>query len=187
MPIDRDAAGSGNYAAFTEKRKRAELAAFSRDRRRDCSAFFCFTSLGTRQSALADDSREIYGGGAGFCPHHARAERASVPTYSRPREACSFGSENKRRNRDLVFAGLPSAHGAGGNTVVSDGHRHLRSRTFYSRHFGSHCNLRKNTWPRHARPCCRKGKRQSSIYFYYSGFCLEYGWFHGSGASVCRS
>jgi len=26
-----------------------------------------------------------------------------------------------------------------------------------------------------------QGEAASSIYFYYSGFCLEYGWFHGSG------
>jgi hypothetical protein len=61
--------------------------------------------LGTRQSALVNVSWHFRRGGSGFCPHHARAEEGNISTYTRPREACSFGSENKRRNRDFVSPG----------------------------------------------------------------------------------
>jgi transcriptional regulator GlxA family with amidase domain len=41
-------------------------------RRRHRSALFLVTSVGTGQSALVDDSRQIRRGGAGFHPDHAR-------------------------------------------------------------------------------------------------------------------
>src|SRR5207253_7736990 len=131
LPVSRYAARGGDNSGATEKcGERSELAAFLGDRRHHRPALFLVASVGIRQSALANDSRQICRGCPGFHPDYAGAARGSAATYpavAGREELGKFGRASEAsRNRDPILALLSGPDSAGSGSLVSDGYRHLR-------------------------------------------------------------
>src|SRR5213592_750601 len=97
--------------------------------------FFLAASFGTGQSALVDDSRQIRRGSAGLPSDHVRPARSSVTNYEQCRrsKSCKFGlAFESTRNSDSFLSRLSSSYGARRGSLVLDGYRDLRRRTFHS-------------------------------------------------------
>src|SRR5207249_4493275 len=121
LPVSRYAARGGDYSAVIEKRgRRSELATFFGDRRHHRLVLFRVTSVGTRQSALVNDSRQICKGGAGLHTDYARTARNSAATYRQCRkpEPGKFGRASETsRNRGSFLAPLSGPDGAGSGSL----------------------------------------------------------------------